>query len=319
MLTNLVREKEKSKEELLKELKVLRAQLAVVEESKLAQRKAELETDLLKRIILKVIEANDFHEALGIALLEVCESTGWLLGHAWIPNKNKLYLDCSSAWYSKVNGLESFRAFSQEYKMPLGVGLPGRVWESKKPHWIRDISIDPSFPRAQVAKECELKACFGVPILTQDGEVIAIIEFFMQEIKEEDARLVEVISTIAAQLGIVFERKQMETALSENEKRLKELNESLEKRVQERTKELLRLNKELESQIEERIQSEKELKANEEKYKKLIETANDAILIVDAETNLITHANKQAEILLGMPLDKIIGIPQVNIHPKDEI
>ena len=46
----------------------------------------------------------------------------------------------------------------------------------------------------------------------------------------------------------------------------------------------------------------------EERYKHLIDTANDAILVVDAETKIILQANQQSSKLLGRPLREIVGI-----------
>ena len=59
-----------------------------------------------------------------------------------------------------------------------------------------------------------------------------------------------------------------------------------------------------------------------EEYEKifyqLIDTANDAIFIADAETGFIIRANRQAEKLLDTPLHKIIGMHFTQLHPADE-
>ncbi|MFV1977321.1 MAG: sensor histidine kinase [Candidatus Scalindua sp.] len=60
------------------------------------------------------------------------------------------------------------------------------------------------------------------------------------------------------------------------------------------------------------------LRESEEKYHKLLETANDAVFIADAETGIILDANKKAEELLGMPAEKIIGMHQSQLHPQEE-
>lgn len=70
--------------------------------------------------------------------------------------------------------------------------------------------------------------------------------------------------------------------------------------------------------ITERKRAEEALKDSEEKYRTLVETANDAIIVADAETGIIFDANKKAEELLGIPVDKIIGLHQSQIHPKEE-
>ncbi len=68
-----------------------------------------------------------------------------------------------------------------------------------------------------------------------------------------------------------------------------------------------------------RKKAELELKESEEKYRKLIETANDAILLADSETGIILDANKKAEDLLGIPIDMIKGMHQTELHPEEEL
>jgi len=50
------------------------------------------------------------------------------------------------------------------------------------------------------------------------------------------------------------------------------------------------------------------IRQTEERYKHLIDTANDAILVLDAETKVIVQANQQSSKLLGRPLRAIVGI-----------
>ena len=50
------------------------------------------------------------------------------------------------------------------------------------------------------------------------------------------------------------------------------------------------------------------VRQTEERYKHLIETANDAILVLDAETGIILEANEKSSALLGRPRREIVGI-----------
>jgi diguanylate cyclase (GGDEF)-like protein/PAS domain S-box-containing protein len=178
------------------------------------RKRAEEEVRLLQTIILAISESKDLHSALEVVLRKVCEVTGWLLGQAWIPRSETTVLECSPAWYSSAKGLEKFRALSEGFTFPPGRGLPGRVWSSKHPTWIRDVTEDGNFPRAPVAREVGLKAAMGIPVLAGD-KVIAVIEFFVFEPREEDERLIGLVSAVAAQLGSVIQRKQAEEALAE--------------------------------------------------------------------------------------------------------
>ncbi len=69
-------------------------------------------------------------------------------------------------------------------------------------------------------------------------------------------------------------------------------------------------------EITERKRVEQIIKDSEYKYRTLVESANDAILIADASSGKIIEANKKAEKLLGRKRDEIIGMHQKDIHPE---
>ncbi len=61
----------------------------------------------------------------------------------------------------------------------------------------------------------------------------------------------------------------------------------------------------------------KQIRNSEEKYRNLIDTANDGILVIDAETRLILDANNQAGEMLGIPERRLVGMPESRLYPKD--
>jgi PAS domain S-box-containing protein len=169
---------------------------------------------LLQTITLEVAAAADLSSALEIVLRRVCEKTGWALGQAWVPNKDKTFLVCGPVWFcGPADELRHFRTVSTESHFKSGVGLPGRVWKSKQPAWIEDVVSDLNFPRIQAARAVGLKTGVGIPILSGD-EVIAVIEFFLRESRSENEALVNVISAVAAQLDLAIERKAATDELS---------------------------------------------------------------------------------------------------------
>jgi PAS domain S-box-containing protein len=179
-------------------------------------KRLEEEASLLNTIIMDVAAAPDLMAALEIVLRRVCEKTRWAIGQAWVPRSESGCLEWSAGWFGVFAGLEGFIAHSKAIRFHPGVGLPGRVWASGQPSWVRDVTLDDNFPRAEAARDVGLKGALGIPILAGD-KVVAVLEFFVQEPRDEDERLTKVIATVAAELNLVIERKRVEQALREQE------------------------------------------------------------------------------------------------------
>lgn len=173
---------------------------------------------LLQTVTLEISTAEDLQSALEMVLKRVCQATGWILGHAWIPRPDGRALQCSSAWHNAMEGMERFKQYSDAFSFGPNEGLPGQVWTSKKPLWLKDVAAAHHFPRAAVAAEVGIRAGVAIPVLTGE-EVVAVIEFFMCEPRQEDEQLVKTISAIAGQLGLVIQRKRAEEALRKSEER----------------------------------------------------------------------------------------------------
>ena len=180
------------------------------------RKRAEEEVSLLNTIIMEVAAAPDLTASLEVVLRRVCDKTGWAIGQAWVVNNGGDCLELSPAWCSVVAGLERFRADSEATRFLPGEGLPGRVWASGQPAWIRDVTFDANFPRARAAREVGLQGALGIPIVAE-GKVVAVLEFFLQEPRHEDERLTKVIATVAAELDLVLARKRAEETLREQE------------------------------------------------------------------------------------------------------
>ena len=176
--------------------------------------RTEEEIRLLQHITDLVVASSDFDAALEGTLEKVCKTTGWVFGEAWLPTLNGNGLECSPVWYDGTGGGTEFRQASEKYKAEKGKGFLWQVWNSKKPVWIKDLPLETDFPRAAEASRSGFKAGVGIPLLAKD-EVIAVMVFYMPEAREEDGRLIRLVSTVSAQLGMAFHYKQIEKAEKE--------------------------------------------------------------------------------------------------------
>ena len=147
------------------------------------------------------------HDALSVALLQVCEVTGCDYGEAWIPSKDGMILELSPAMYisnredGSATALELFWICSKDFVLSPDYGMPGRVWSSHQPEWIPDVSAQSEtyFLRNQIAKACGVRAGFGIPILV-DEQVLAVLVFFMLEAREEDRQMIELATAVATEV-----------------------------------------------------------------------------------------------------------------------
>jgi two-component system sensor histidine kinase/response regulator len=178
---------------------------------------------LLQWVALAAAEAASVGTALQAAVDEVCRHTGWPLGHALLRGPDGR-LTSAGIWHADGR-FAPFRAATEAQRFEPGVGLPGQVLASGRPHWIMDVTRDENFPRAAAAETLGLRAAFAFPVLSR-REVLAVLEFFSSEAAEPDLPLLEVMATVGTQLARVMERTRAEEALKQSELRFRSVTET---------------------------------------------------------------------------------------------
>ena len=166
---------------------------------------------LLEAIAVAANEAILVEDAMRQALIAICRFTEWPVGHVWVVTGGELTapgLLSSRLWHTgPVERHKAFCIATGAVQFQLGEGLPGRIWSSGKPIWITDVTTAPDFPRALPAAAAGFKAAFGFPVLV-GNEVVAVLEFFSDEILPPDDSLLGVMGQIGTQLGRVVERQR---------------------------------------------------------------------------------------------------------------
>jgi signal transduction histidine kinase/HAMP domain-containing protein len=180
---------------------------------------------LLQSVAVAANEAATVEDALQIALDRVCEYTGWPVGHAYLPAGDATgELVPTSLWHlHDPTRFETFRQVTEATRARPGHGLAGRVFATETPTWIMDVTQDPEFRRAQLARDIGVRAGFAFPVVV-GREVAAVLEFFAAEAVEPDAQVLDRLAHIGTQLGRVIERARAAEAIRQAKEAAEEAN-----------------------------------------------------------------------------------------------
>jgi PAS domain S-box-containing protein len=166
-------------------------------------------------------EATRLEEAVSKIIQAIGESLEWDLGIFWRLDKQSGTLGCLEHWRVATLAADAFVAQMEEQAFKMGMGLPGRIWESGRPVWVRDVATDPTFVLRDVAAKTGLHGAFGFPIRI-GGEVEGVIEFFSRQVREPDSELLSMITDVGLKIGQFGERTRAEEALRLTEAQLRQ-------------------------------------------------------------------------------------------------
>lgn len=168
---------------------------------------------LLKNIAIVSNSAQSVDSPTQKCIKLICLFTGWPLGHLYIVDKESNSLTSTNIWH--IESTEKFHELiklSNEITFKAGIGLPGRVWETRKPAWIVDVTTDTNFPRAKLENKIGIKGAFAFPVIV-GSDVVAVVEFFSVQAEEQTEALLEIMNFIGLQIGRIFERNQEKKTL----------------------------------------------------------------------------------------------------------
>jgi two-component system, chemotaxis family, CheB/CheR fusion protein len=139
-------------------------------------------------------------------LLEAMASSGdWAFAAIWTYDEAAGGLRCRNVWHEASERVKKFSDLSLVVTLPEGQGLPGRVWNSKKPTWVYDVTRDSNFPRAPYAAAADLHGGFAFPLFFQ-GEIDGIMELFSHNVVEPDDDLLQMVEALGSQIGLFIAR-----------------------------------------------------------------------------------------------------------------
>jgi signal transduction histidine kinase len=190
----------------------------------LESRTAQLERALLDlqtevEVTQVLVNANAIDE-VAVTLLEIlCRNLSWTCAQLWRVDRQAGVVRRSAGWHNHTMPQIDFDALAKFEVMERGVGLPGRIWQSRQPAWIPEIEIDRNFPRAPLMRSLGLRSAFGFPLIVS-GEVSAIIELLSAEHRPVDEPTLKMATTLGSHIGLFIERGAAE---AEQRKALKQL------------------------------------------------------------------------------------------------
>ena len=196
---------------------------------------------LLQSLTRTVWEATSLDAALRELLQAICQSTGWPVGLAWLPQDGELRLA------EAQHGVEAFPVYhrvSARLRLKVGQDCAGWCWESRNPIWVKDVDQRGFFKRREAATHCGLRTGIWIPVIA-NGEVAAVLEFMTPESLAEDRCQVGLLNTIAGQLGAMLGRKHEEESLRRNRDELAAANASLGKDLHRHQEMLVKITHEL--------------------------------------------------------------------------
>jgi diguanylate cyclase (GGDEF)-like protein/PAS domain S-box-containing protein len=164
------------------------------------RRRAALFVDAQHAVTRVLAEADSEAEVIAGLLRELGERINWEFGAFWEMDEDSGRLVCADAWIAGGAHLERFAAASQDVALEAGVGLPRRVWDSRRPAMIVDVLDDDNFPRAPAAAQAGLHAAIGFPLIS-DEDRLGVIEFLSSAIGQSDEKLLDSLASIGAQVG----------------------------------------------------------------------------------------------------------------------
>lgn len=127
--------------------------------------------------------------AVGGWLAEIGRSLRWDVLDAWVPDDRPGQLRCVAAWCS-TDELEPFVRVTRRTHLPIGAGLPGRIWVSGRPAWIGDLASDMNFPRLATARRLGLVSAAAVPV-ADERQIVGVLAAYARRRRRSNVAALE--------------------------------------------------------------------------------------------------------------------------------
>ncbi len=163
-------------------------------------------TQIQQNVASAANETESIVDGMQIAIDNICDYTGWTVGHAYLYSEEKKALTSVDVWHvADPQRTANFKRASEQLSFASGQGFIGEVMSDATPMWILDVAHSSVYMRKDAAQDAGLKAAFAFPVLV-NRKAVAVLEFYSPEAKIPSERLLGVMANIGKQLGQVIER-----------------------------------------------------------------------------------------------------------------
>ena len=162
-------------------------------------------------------EGESLEEVSELLLRTLVEAPEWQSAAIWVLDVDGVSLRCA-AIHPTAGKLAPWAEHCTSLRLPIGRGLPGRVWETGEALGITDTDTEENFPRRQIARETGLRHGFAFAVQVR-GVVTAVVELFAADVREVDDEEAEFLQGTGHQLGSFIERIEARRAVARSDAR----------------------------------------------------------------------------------------------------
>jgi len=167
---------------------------------------------LLQRITDCANRSNDFSQAIGEVLKEICEHMNWAFATAYRVTEGGQAAACDAWFAAEPARLFPLVEATRGTRFAAGEGLPGRVLRDGHPHWLDEGELATDFCRSVPAAACGIRSACAFPVLIGE-EIVCVLEFFARTVMIDKDAILLTVTQAATQLARVVERERARAAL----------------------------------------------------------------------------------------------------------
>lgn len=188
--------------------------------------------NLLKKAATAANEAESISEGLQKCLDEICNYTGWPLGHVYTYSTDIDVLVSSGIYHIKDKGrFGEFLQQSMAVCIVPGEGFIGEVYKDSTPMWVMNVGSSSIHCRNEAANRAGLVVALAFPIFV-GRNAVGVMEFYSEKPQIPDENMLSVMGNIGKQLGQVIERHNNREKMQHTLDELTEAKQQLEVSLQ---------------------------------------------------------------------------------------